>query len=260
MKDIQGQSDHRRINIKKVGVTNISYPVTLLDKARQNQQTVATVNMYVNLPHQFKGTHMSRFIEVLNRFHGEINLKSFQSILEEMKSTLQAEAAHIELEFPYFLKKTSPPPNSVGIGEYRCRMHGSYEKKDELTVEIEVPISPPILSQVGQRLPRSLGHWGIADIRLRFRHFIWIEDLIQMVEEVTAHDICWPQEAGSLPSCQMSVEDITQALGKKLAEHPDIEWFQVRVENFSQGFTTFATLEWPRENHGTPAPEAFPAN
>jgi GTP cyclohydrolase I len=203
--------------------------------------------MYVNLPHHFKGTHMSRFIEVLNRFHGEINLKSFQTILEEMKATLQAEAAHIELDFPYFLKKKSTLPNSVGIGEYRCRMHGSYEKEDELTVEIEVPIFPPGLSQVGQSLPRSLGHWGIADIRLRFKGFIWIEDLIQLVEEVTSHDICWPGEGVNQPNCSMSVENITQALGKKLAAHPDIEWFQVRVENFSQGYTMFATLEWPGE-------------
>jgi GTP cyclohydrolase IB len=95
MKDIQGQRDYRRINIKKVGVKNISYPVTVLDKARKTQKTVATVNMYVNLPHQFKGTHMSRFVEILNRFHGEINLESFHRILEEMKIKLQAEAAHM---------------------------------------------------------------------------------------------------------------------------------------------------------------------
>jgi len=104
MKDIQNLHDDRHINIRKVGVKTISYPVTVLDKARKIQKTVATVNMYVNLPHRFKGTHMSRFVEILNRFHGEINLRSFHLILEEMKERLDAAAAHMEIEFPYFLK------------------------------------------------------------------------------------------------------------------------------------------------------------
>ena len=105
MKDIQNQTDHRCIDIKKVGVKTITYPVTVLDKAQASQKTVATVNMYVNLPHRFKGTHMSRFVEILNRFHGEIDLNAFHDILEEMKGRLEAEAAHIEITFPYFLKK-----------------------------------------------------------------------------------------------------------------------------------------------------------
>jgi GTP cyclohydrolase I len=108
MKDIQNQPDDRRINIKKVGIKGISYPISVLDKENKLQRTVGTVNMYVNLPHLFKGTHMSRFIEILNRFHGHINLRSFRLILEEMKTKLKAEAAHIEIEFPYFLKKKTP--------------------------------------------------------------------------------------------------------------------------------------------------------
>ena len=85
MKDIQSLSDSRRINIKKVGVKTVSYPITVLDKAQNCQHTIATANMYVNLPHEFKGTHMSRFVEILNEFHGEINIQSFHRILEKMK-------------------------------------------------------------------------------------------------------------------------------------------------------------------------------
>jgi hypothetical protein len=121
MKDIQNLSDDRRINIRKVGVRRISYPVTVLDKARSIQKTVATVNMYVNLPHRFKGTHMSRFIEILNRFHGEINLKSFHRILQEMKDRLNAEAAHMEIEFPYFLQRGQSP---------RFHRHGAHRMQD----------------------------------------------------------------------------------------------------------------------------------
>ena len=244
MKDIQSQPDHRRINIKKVGVKNISYPITVLDKARQQQSTVGTVNMYVNLPHQFKGTHMSRFIEILNRFDGAINLKSFHVILEEMKELLQAEEAHVEIEFPYFLKNKRGH-GKVGINEYTCRMHGSLDEQDELALNIEVPIYPPLPSQTDDSLPRSLGKWGIADITLRFKHFVWIEDLIKMVEEVTSHNLDWSDQPCEAAEKYLSVETITRAIGAKLAEQKDLSWFKVTVKNLAEGYNTFATLEGP---------------
>jgi GTP cyclohydrolase I len=285
MKDIQSQFDHRRINIKKVGVKDITYPITVLDKAKKVQRTVARVNMYVNLPHRFKGTHMSRFIEILNRFHGEIDLNSFHCILEEMKTRLEAEAAHIEIEFPYFLEKNRGDANVVGIGEYACRMHGSFADEYDLALEVTVPISPPLPGQSNEALPRSLGHWGYARVCIRFRHFIWIEDLIQMVEEVIGNS-CWgslsvdfdakpsipvPQVSGGggvrtveSSDCHdvltsrsvagdgfggqrftMSVENITKALGEVLANQPDISWFTVSVENLAEGYSVFSSLEWP---------------
>ena len=242
MKDIQSQSDHRRINIRKVGVKEISYPVTVLDKARKVQNTVAKVNMYVNLPHQFKGTHMSRFIEILNRFHGHIDLKSFHLVLREMKTKLQAESAHMEIEFPYFLKKKTHSGHRTDICEYICKMHGSFDKKDDLILEVRVPIAPPTPEQSSTGLPESLGHWGFAHIRLRFRNFIWLEDLIQMVEKITSHNLKWSVEMPKPSNYDLSVEKIAKALGKKLSAHPDIQWFEVSVENLSKGFSTFATI------------------
>jgi GTP cyclohydrolase I len=244
MKDIQNQPDHRRINIKKVGVKHISYPITVLDKARNQQSSVATVNMYVNLPHHFKGTHMSRFIEILNRFHGGINLKSLHVILDEMKERLQAEDAHIELEFPYFLKNETGP-GTVGIKQYTCRMHGSLDQTDEFTMNIQVPIYPPLTRQAGDSLPRSLGRWGIADVNFSFRHFIWIEELIKMIEEVTLHNLDWSEATCETAGRALSVERITQAIGARLAENDDISRFTVTVRNLAVGFNTFATLEGP---------------
>jgi len=241
IKDIQNQPDHRRIAIQKVGVKNISYPITVLDKAKKVQHTVATVNMYVNLPHHFKGTHMSRFIEILNRFHGEINLRSFHHILVEMKVKLQAQAAHMEIEFPYFLKKRTNTPNNLGIGEYTCRMHGSLTDSDNLTLNVRVPVSPPRPVRIDDGLPRSFGHWGFADICLKFRHFVWLEDLIQMVEEVTSQHLNTPECSDSA----LTVETLTKALGNRLAKHRDISWFSITVENLSEGYSTFASLESP---------------
>ncbi|MBC8318376.1 MAG: GTP cyclohydrolase I FolE2 [Desulfobulbaceae bacterium] len=250
MKDIQSQPDYRRISIKKVGVKDISYPVTVLDRAKKVQKTVAKVNMYVNLPHQFKGTHMSRFVEILNDFHGEIKLKSFHRILEEMKEKLQAEAAHIEIEFPYFLKKKRGPGRTV-MGEYLCRMHGSLQKENDLILEIEVPVAPPAPVQTGSGLPESLGLWGVVTTSLRFQHFIWIEDIISMVEEITNHDLQWSSALAKPQDNSLSVEGIANAIGNTITNLTDISWFSVNVENFAKGFSTFASLEWP-ENYTPP--------
>jgi len=243
MKDIQNQPDFRRINIRKVGVKNISYPITVLDKANKTQKTVATVNMYVNLPHQFKGTHMSRFIEILNRFHGEINLTNFHLILSGMKKRLQAEEAHIEIEFPYFLKKQQP--ESLTTVEYQCKMHGSLKDCDDLIMEIQVPIFPPRPLQSHASLPKSLGHWGVAIVTLRFKHFIWIEDLIRLVESVTSVNLAETTNTGGHPSTSLEVESLTRNLGETLKDNSDIRWYAITVKNFSEGCNTFASLEWP---------------
>jgi GTP cyclohydrolase I len=248
MKDIQSLRDHRRINIKKVGVKDISYPITVLDRANKVQRTVARVNMYVNLPHQFKGTHMSRFIEILNHFRGDINLRSFQRILQETKAKLQAEAAHMEIEFPYFLRKKSSATGTTELAEYLCKMHGSLAETDDLTLEIAVPISPPAPVQTRSSLPQSLGHWGVANICLRFRHFIWMEELIEMAEGVTSHDLQWSASAAAPPEYPLSVEKIAKDLSVKLASHPAISWCSITVENLSQGYSTFAVIEWSAED------------
>ena len=184
MKDIQSQRDHRHINIQKVGVKDITYPIMVLDKAKKLQRTVANFNMYVNLPHRFKGTHMSRFIEILNQFHGEFDIKNLRRILEEMKSRLDAESAHLEIEFPYFVKQETSQANAIGIGEYQCKMHGVLDENYELVLQINVPIAPQSHMQNGGGLPRSPGHWGNAVISMQYLNFIWIEDVIQMVEAV----------------------------------------------------------------------------
>jgi GTP cyclohydrolase I len=245
MKDIQSLPDSRRINIQKVGVKNISYPLTVLDKQNATQKTVATVNMYVNLPHHFKGTHMSRFIEILNRFRGEINLKNFHLILAEMKEKLQAEAAHMEIDFPYFLKKQQGENHR--IAEYRCIMHGSLDTTDDLVLKVQVPIYPPSPSQASHVLPRSLGHWGLATVSVRMQHFIWIEDLIRLIESVTSHKLRWPACTDGAPSVteSLEVEGITKALGRSLRDNAAIRWFSLTVKNYSEGCNTFASLEWP---------------
>jgi len=244
MKDIQSELDHRRINIKKVGVKTISYPITVLDKAKKRQHTVATVNMYVNLPHHFKGTHMSRFIEILNRFHGQIDLASFHHILEEMKERLEAEAAHIEMAFTYFLPRKQES-GLLNACRYECRMHGSLEYADDLEFQFIVPVSLPLKEMAVSGLPRSLGHWGHAVVAVRFRHFVWIEDIITLVEQAIEQVIGLEQEQSSLDlQGSLSVESLTRHVGDRLADLSALKCFSVTVENLFEGYSTSATTSY----------------
>lgn len=239
MKDIQSQLDSRRINIKKVGVKTISYPITVRDKSQKRQHTVATVNMYVNLPHRFKGTHMSRFVEILNEFHGEIDIKSFHAVLGKMKDRLEAEASHLEIAFPYFLHKARNG-ESGHLAHYKCQMHGSLQQDDDLKISVEVPISLPIAEKNPHRLPGSLGRWGKVDVSVRFRQFFWIEDIIILIEQAIA------EELNGLPSRErktLSVEMLTRRVATCLEKIAAIKWFAVTIHNFGDECSTFAAIE-----------------
>ena len=239
MKDIQNQHDHRRINIKKVGVKTISYPVTVLDKSKTRQRTIASVNMYVNLPHRFKGTHMSRFVEILNQFHGEIDLKSFQKILFKMKERLEAEASHLEMSFLYFLSKPRMS-ESLRVCHYRCSFLGALENDPDLQLKVEVPVTLPLMKSNCLEMPRSRGHWGKAEVILRLRSFLWIEDIILLVEEAMETEQASPESFGSEG---LSVESLTRRIAGSLSQLTEISWFSLRVENLVNEYSTFATLE-----------------
>jgi GTP cyclohydrolase I len=239
MIDIQSQLDHRRVNIKKVGVKTITYPITVLDKKNNHQHTVASLNMYVNLPHRFKGTHMSRFIEILNQFHGEIDLGSFKKILEEMKERLDAEASHIEILFPYFLRKEHKT-ESLKTCRYECTMHGSLEENDELEFCFNVPIFRPLKKKSFQGMPRSRGHWGNSVVTVKFKKFIWIEDLILLVEQAI-YDT--HQQGEGSGKDVYSVESLTEKISENLSTLQELKWYSVLVENLGEGYSTFASLE-----------------
>ena len=125
--DVQNHVSPHTIDIDKVGVKNISYPIMVLDKFNSTQHTVARINMYVNLPHRHKGTHMSRFIEILSEHRRDVSLKKIGPILEETRRRLHAQSAHIEMTFPYFIDKEAPVSKARGLMEYICNFNGSME-------------------------------------------------------------------------------------------------------------------------------------
>src|SRR5580658_1680656 len=121
MQDKQNERDHRELRIDKVGVRGLRFPIQLKDKARVLQNTIATIGMYVDLPKEFKGTHMSRFIEVLNAHGNIVHVQNIPDILHAMQKKLNAATSHIEIEFPYFMVKKAPVSGGEGMMDYTAR-------------------------------------------------------------------------------------------------------------------------------------------
>jgi GTP cyclohydrolase I len=239
MRDVQNQRDHRNIAIDKVGVKEIRYPITVLDKATRTQQTVATINMYVNLPKDFKGTHMSRLVEILTEHDRTISIKNFSDILSTMKKRLNAESAHIEITFPYFVMKTSPVTKSQGLMEYRCTFKGSLNNGKDHVVLIHVPVTT--LCPCSREISDFGAHNQRGEVRLQVRSkkFMWIEDLINLVEENASCDVYSvlkredekyvTEKAYRNPKF---VEDVVRDIAEKLQNDTNIVWFAVECENF----------------------------
>jgi len=241
MKDIQNERDFRNIRIDKVGIKNLRYPITVLDRKEGFQHTVASINMYVDLPHKYKGTHMSRFVEMLHQLQPEVSLKRFSEILEQMKNHLNAESAHIEITFPYFIEKKAPASRARGLMDYTCRIIGTSHPNGEIDLvsEVVVPISSVCpcsmeISDIGAHNQR-----GEVRLSTRFKKFIWMEDMIELVESCASCEVysvlkrsdekLVTERAFTNPKF---VEDMVRDIAKQLKKDDNITWFSVSAENF----------------------------
>ena len=241
MKDVQSQPDYRNIPIDKVGIKNLRYPITVRDRRDGFQHTIAAINMYVDLPSDNKGTHMSRFVELLHLLRPEVSLQKFAAILENMKQHLNAASAHLEMTFPYFIEKKAPISTSPGLMDYTCSIYGSSDStgKVDLVSEVVVPISSVCpcsmeISDIGAHNQR-----GEVRLSTRFKKFIWMEDMIELVETSASCDVFSvlkrvdekevTEKAFANPKF---VEDIVRDVAKKLNEDDNITWFSVSAENF----------------------------
>ncbi len=252
MKDIQNEPDFRNIPINKVGVKNLRYPITVLDKTNKIQQTIASINMYVNLPHNFRGTHMSRFIEILNQHHHKFHIDTMGEILDEMKQKLNAEEAHMEVSFPYFIEKFAPVSKSSGLMEYQCRYEGSLSTDADFIIGVKVPVTSLCpcskeISDFGAHNQRS-----VISIQVRYTDFIWFEDLISIAEQSASSELYSllkredekfvTEEAYNNP---MFVEDIVRNLSQNLNNIKNITWYRVESENFESihNHNAYASIE-----------------
>ncbi|MGH7977663.1 MAG: GTP cyclohydrolase FolE2 [Limisphaerales bacterium] len=253
MHDEQNQRDHRELRIDKVGVRGLKFPIQVRDKARKFQNTIATIGMFVDLPTEFKGTHMSRFIEVLNAHGSVVHVENISDILRALQKKLSAETAHLEIEFPYFLTKKSPVTEKDGVMDYVARFDASANGKEidfVLTVKVGVTTLCPCskaISEYGAHNQR-----GLVTLQIRSSEAIWIEDLIAIVESCASSELyallkrqdekAVTERAYENP---VFVEDLVRNVAVNLNADARVSWYKVEAENFESihNHNAYACLE-----------------
>ncbi len=258
MKDVQKQKPDNPLYIEKVGVKGISYPIVVSDKKKGSQHTVASISLSVDLPREFKGTHMSRFIEVLNEHKEEIHIKNFEHILNEIKRSLEAESAHMEIEFPYFIEKEAPVTGAVGLMEYTCSLMGMVGAKREFKVGVKVPVQTLCpcskeISDFGAHNQR-----GIVTAVVRYEKFFWMEDLIGIIEGCGSSPVYpvlkRPDEKFVTEHAYQNpkfVEDVVRQVASILSVRDEFSWFSVEAENYESihNHSAYAYIE-SEQTHG----------
>lgn len=237
MIDIQSTPDTRAVPLQKVGVKNVRYPIQVLDKNHKTQNTTGTINLFVNLPHNFKGTHMSRFIEVFHKHHNDISMNNFLEMLEEIRSKLQAERAFGRITFPYFIEKAAPVTKSAGLMEYQCSYEGEATTNDsKFFISIKVPIATlcpcsKAISEYGAHNQR-----GFVKIKVLYSKFFWIEDVISMIESCAStslYSVLKRQDEKFVTEHAYDnprfVEDVVREVYLGLKQM-DFKWFTVEAE------------------------------
>ena len=251
--DVQNSADKRQIPINKVGIKDIRHPVRIRDRSGGEQHTIANFNMYVDLPHNFKGTHMSRFVEILNQHEREISVRSFKEMLSEMTQRLEAKTGHIEMNFPYFVNKMAPVSKVQSLMDYDVTFIGEITKGNSSTVlKVVVPVTSLCpcskkISDYGAHNQRS--H---VTITVRTNQFVWIEELIDVVEKQASCELYGllkrPDEKQVTERAYNNpklVEDIVRDIAVQLNEDERIEGYIVESENFESihNHSAYAMIE-----------------
>lgn len=259
IEDVQNTVDTRHLAIDKVGIKSIRHPVIVKDKSGGEQHTVAVFNMYVHLPQHFKGTHMSRFVEILNKNEHAISVESFESILREMVSRLEAESGHVEMTFPYFVNKAAPISGVKSLLDYEVTFIGEINQgKYDITVKVLVPVTSLCpcskkISDYGAHNQRS--HVTVTAL---INDFIWIEDIINLVEKQASCELYGllkrPDEKFVTERAYDNpkfVEDMVRDVAAQLNAEKRIDAYVVESENFESihNHSAYALIEKDKRKH-----------
>lgn len=263
MKDVQNQPDTRQITIDKVGVRDLRYPIVVLDRENETQSTIATLTMSVELPHHFKGTHMSRFVECLEEHRGEITMRTLPSILRDLRERLDAEKAHIEVRFPFFMERFAPVTKSRSLLDYEGYFIGTSDgDHEDFVLGITVPVTSlcpcsKTISDYGAHNQR--GHITL-EVRLfdevwEQKNYVWLEDLVEIAESSASAPLYAllkrPDERHVTMQAYENpvfVEDMVRNVAGKLQDEERISWFKVSAINQESihNHNAFAEICWSR--------------
>jgi GTP cyclohydrolase I len=253
LQDTQSQRDARGIPIDRVGVKNLRFPLRIRDRDQVEQSTVATVSLAVDLPHQFKGTHMSRFVEVLHAHGHELTVASIAGMPRALMKKLNSGKAHVEFRFPYFRTKKAPVSGAEGLLDYGVVFAVDAENnKVDFVVTVEVPVTTlcPCSKAISARGAHN--QRGIVTLSVRFREPVWIEDLIELVEASASSGLYSllkrPDEKFVTEQAYddpVFVEDLVRNVALRARAHPQVTWFRVEAENFESihNHNAYAVIE-----------------
>jgi len=238
--DKQSERDDRELRIDKVGVRGLRFPVQIRDKAHSLQNTVATIGLFVDLPKEFKGTHMSRFIEVLNAHGNVVHVENITDILYAMQQKLKSATSHLEMEFPFFLEKRAPVSGMSSVMDYTARFDATACGR-EIDFVLTVQAAVTTLCPCSKAIARYGAHnqRGTVTVKTRSRRAIWIEDLIAIIEGSSSSELfallkredekAVTERAYENP---VFVEDLVRNVALKLNAHPEVTWYKVEAENY----------------------------
>lgn len=264
MQDTQALRDERDIPLDRVGVAGLCHPIVVLDRVSEKQRTVATFSMSVALPREQKGTHMSRFVEVLNDHHGEVTMRTVPRILRDLRDRLDASSARVTVEFPYFLERKAPVSGARALMDYQCTFIGElHGDVDDFVLRVCVPVTS--LCPCSKAISKHGAHNQRGYITISVRtgsdengetQLVWIEELVT-VAECSASAPVYPllkrpdekfvtEQAYENP---VFVEDMVRNVARRLQDDPRIAWFEVHAENHESihNHSAFAQVEWSRE-------------
>lgn len=240
MKDVQGGPDQRNVAIDRVGVKDVTYPIRLKTRDGEEQTTVASINMYVALPHYQKGTHMSRFLEVLNDETSEpITPDRIPAVARAICERLNAEEAHFEAEFTYFMRKPAPITKKLGLMDYRVRFACTANGTTDFIMTVAAPATS--LCPCSKEISEFGAHNQRCRIEasVRFKGMLWIEDLVEILEKAASCPVYAvlkrPDEKFVTEQAYLNpkfVEDIVRDLALGLEKEKRIEWYSINSENF----------------------------
>ena len=251
--DVQATPDTRQIAINQVGIKSVRHPVRVADKSAGVQHTIANFNMYVYLPQHFKGTHMSRFLEILNGYEREISVESFEDMLRQMVIKLEAESGYVEMSFPYFINKTAPVSGVQSLMDYEVTFTGEIDQGAyRQTMKVVVPVTSLCpcskkISDYGAHNQRS--H---VTITARTNSFVWIEEVVRMAEEQASCELYGllkrPDEKYVTERAYDNpkfVEDMVRDVAAVLNQDPRIDAYVVESENFESihNHSAYALIE-----------------
>ena len=254
--DVQAEPDTRGIAIEQVGVSGLRYPLTFRDRAPEPQHTVATLALSVALSADAKGTHMSRFLEMLEQHRGDISVLTLPTLLADLQARLGADGTRIEMQFPWFLRRQAPISGESALMDYRCRLIAKATGDSlDLILGVDVPVSSvcpcsKAISDQGAHNQR-----GTLRIEARASAPIWIEDLIDVAEASASSPVYALLKREDERHLTMHahdnpvfVEDMARNAAMRLKAEARVTWFRVRAENQESihNHNAFAQLSWTR--------------